>query len=53
MIELRLLLGRNVLIAAQLVGNAPFAVGLAIKPSAHHAAVLPVAECDQVFAVKS
>ena len=53
MIELRLFLGRDVLIAARLVGSATFAVPLAIKPVACHAAILRVAECDRVLAAKS
>ena len=40
LIELYLFLGCDVLIAARLVGNVSFAVGLAIEPSAHHAAIL-------------
>ena len=40
LIELCLFLGCGVLIAARLVGSATFAVALAIKPIACHAAIL-------------
>ena len=33
-------------IAALLARNATFAVALASKPVAHHAAVLPISECN-------
>ena len=45
MIELLLFHESDVIIAARLVGIASFAVGLAIKPSTRHAAVIQVAEC--------
>ena len=51
--ELRLFLGRDVLIAAQRAGSATFAIALAIEPVACHTAILRVAECDQVLAAKS
>ena len=51
--ELRLFLGRNVLIAARHAGSATFVIALAIEPVARHAAILPVAECDRVLDAKS
>ena len=43
----------NAQVAGQLVESVSFAAGLAIEPSAHHAAVLPIAECGQELATKS
>ena len=51
--ELHLFLGYNVLIAAWHAGSATFAIVLAIKPVACHAAILQVAECNRVLAAKS
>ena len=41
-----LFLARNAQVAAQHVESASFAAELAIEPSAHHAAALPIAEYD-------
>ena len=40
MIELRLFLGRNVLIASRLVGSAKSAIAPAIEPLIRHATIL-------------
>ena len=50
---LRLFLELGAQVAALLARNATFAVALASKPVARHAAILQVAECDQVLAAKS
>ena len=51
--ELCLFPGRDVLVAAQRAKSATFAVALAIKPVARHAAVLPIVECNRALAIKS
>ena len=48
-----LFLARNAQAAAQRAESASFAVALASKPVARHAAVLPIAGCDRVLAAKS
>ena len=53
MTGLLLFLARNAQVAAQHVGSASFAAGLAIEPNARHAAVLRVVECDQELVAKS
>ena len=53
LIELRLFHECDAPVAVQLARNASFAVALASKPIAYHAAVLQAAECDQVPTVKS
>ena len=49
----RLFLARDAQAAALLARSATFAIALAIKPVAHHTAILPVAECDRVLDAKS
>ena len=51
--KLRLFLESDARVAAQHVETASFATGHSIKPVAHHAAVLPIAECNQELAAKS
>ena len=51
--RLRLFLARDAQVAAQHVESASFTAGLAIKPSALHAAVPPIAECGQAPIAKS
>ena len=53
MTGLRLFLELGAQVAALLARSATFAIALAIKPVAHHAAILRVAECDRVLAAKS
>ena len=53
MTGLNLFLELGAQLAALLARNVTFAVGFASKPVACHAAVLQVAECNQVLAVKS
>ena len=50
---LLLFLARDAQVAAQHVESASFAARLPIEPSACHAAVLPIAECNQELAAKS
>ena len=50
---LRLFHKQNAPFAAQLARNASFAVALASKPIAHHAAVLRAAGCKRVLAITS
>ena len=42
----RLFFARDAQVAAQLARNATFAVALASKPVAHHAAILRAAKCS-------
>ena len=51
--RLCLFLARDARVAAQHVETTSFAAGRAIKLVAHHAAILPVAECGQELAAKS
>ena len=53
MTGLLLSLARDAQVAAQHVEIASFATGRAIEPVACHAAVLPIAGCNQVLAAKS
>ena len=53
MIGLLLSLALDAQVAAQHVESASFDAGLAIKPSAHHAAVLLIAGFDRVPIAKS
>ena len=48
-----LFLARDAQVAAQRVESVSFAAGLAIEPSAHHAAVLLIAACDRAPIAKS
>ena len=53
MTGLLLSLALDALVAVQHAEIASFATGRAIEPVAHHAAILPVAECDRALAAKS
>ena len=52
MTGLLLSLALDALVAVQHAEIASFATGRAIEPVARHAAILPVAECDQAPAAK-
>ena len=47
------LYGHDAPVADRLIGIASFATALAIKPVAHHAAILQAAKCNQVLVAKS
>ena len=53
MTGLRLFLELGAQVAALLARNVTFALALASKPIACHAAIFPVAECDQELTAKS
>ena len=53
LIGLRRLHENNAQVAGWLAENVSFAVALAIKPVAPHAAIFPVDECNQVLTAKS